>query len=224
MGVLKEGEVTVDHETDCTSGPLKVNDAYDLYLVKQRSGDYTLIVFMKLQFFFEDGKDGKGKTLSWSAFEKLDFVKKWQEVVRTVWGGRTIKTLANGKTVGIDFRFETQTGGWMFDHWELTVTKVGKGVFSTSSVTTGWGNVSLDSEDLTLVVKKSDPKSRAIFRQRGVAHEFGHMLGLEDEYPEKSPYEKDYASIMNSGETVYPRHDAVYLKWLDTRLREKKIA
>jgi hypothetical protein len=38
------------------------------------------------------------------------------------------------------------------------------------------GNVWLDSEDPVMTPK------RPSVRQRGVIHEFGHMIGLEDEY------------------------------------------
>jgi hypothetical protein len=84
-------------------------------------------------------------------------------------------------------------------------------------VNTGSGNVSLDSEDLTLVRKGHGQ------RQRGVVHEFGHMLGINDEYISSSTYKTDYRSIMNRGESVKPRHDAVYMKWLDKKLKENGI-
>ncbi|PKH49304.1 hypothetical protein CXF68_00755 [Tenacibaculum sp. Bg11-29] len=51
-----------------TIGPLfsgKVNNAFGLCLVKNPLGDYILIVYMKLQFFFEN--NGK---LTWFFLEK----------------------------------------------------------------------------------------------------------------------------------------------------------
>ncbi|WNG13362.1 hypothetical protein [Cystobacter fuscus] len=222
MGVLNPDEKLIDYVTDYRSGTiglLGVNDAYDLYLAQQRSGNYILVAFMKIQFFFKD--DGK---LSWTAFEKVDFVNQWRAAIQQTWGGgRTIKTLKSGKSVGVDFRFQTKIGGWMLDHWELTVKKVPKGSFDVSSVNSVGGNTSLDSEDLTFAVKQRDKLTGAIYKQRGVVHEFGHMLGLDDEYESSSPHNKDYASVMNSGEVIMPRHDAVYMGWLNETLLAKKI-
>jgi hypothetical protein len=221
MNVLRPGEELIARETDFRSGTSRsssVNDAYDLYLARQRSGDYVLIGFMKVQFFF---RDGNSNTLKWTVFEKNDFVTRWQQTIQTTWGGRVIKPLRNGKKVRVDFRFQTRIGGWMLDHWELTVRKVES--FTVSSVMPGRGNAELDSRDLTPAPKRKNPQTGVIYRQRGAVHEFGHMLGLDDEYEPNNPHKNDYASVMNAGETIYPRHDAVYMGWLNETLAEKRI-
>ena len=46
----------VHSENDIKAGILKVEDAYDLKLYLLPSGHYELVVFMKLQFFFEESK------------------------------------------------------------------------------------------------------------------------------------------------------------------------
>lgn len=46
------GRKLVHSETDITAGILKVKDAYDLRLYKLPSGNYELIVFMRLHFLF----------------------------------------------------------------------------------------------------------------------------------------------------------------------------
>ncbi|OJH42260.1 hypothetical protein [Cystobacter ferrugineus] len=215
MDILKPGEELVVSTTDHRSGDLGfggVNDAYDLYLVKSGTGNYILIVFMKVQFFFVDA----GK-LKWTFAEKNSFVTQWEEAIKSTWGRRTLKRLESGRTVSLDFRFETQIEGWMLDHWELTVKRIPRGAFNVSKVNPVLGNVFLDSEDFNLVPKGNGQK------QRGVVHEFGHMLGIDDEYKADSPYSKDYRSIMNSGEVVGERHDAVYVKWLEKVLLEGKI-
>lgn len=207
------GETEIASETDVRAGTIGmggVNDAFDLYLVKLKNNNYKLVVFMKVQFFFEDGDGGK-----WTFAEKTSFVNKWKFAIQVKWGGRLIKTLKSGKTVSIDFQFKTQIGGWMFDHWEITVEKVSK--FAISSVNPVMGNVSLDSLDLKLIRKKGGG------RQRGVVHEFGHMLGLDDEYKKGSPFHKDYKSVMNGGEIVLKRHDAPHMKWLEEKLKNKGI-
>lgn len=212
MTVLQKGETLIAHESNYTTGALKINDAYDLYLVKPASGGYRLIIFMKLQFFFQDS--GKYK---WSTVDKTKFVNDWRTAVKTKWGNRALKTLPSGKQIWLNFRFETQIDGWMYDHWEITVKKIKPGGFSQSYVTPGKGEVMLDSEDLTFVNKGHSQK------QRGVTHEFGHMLGIDDEYTKSSPHKTDYRSIMNRGETVLNRHDAVYMKWLNKIIKDKGI-
>ena len=214
MDIPRSGEELLASTTDYRSGSLGffgVNDAYDLYLVKSSSDNYLLIVFMKIQFFFEDNGE-----LKWTFAEKNSFVHQWKNDIQSTWGKRTIKRLESGKTVGIDFRFETQIEGWMLDHWEITVKRIPKGNFNTSAVNPLIGNVYLDSEDLILVPKGKGQK------QRASTHELGHMLGIKDEYKD-SPHIKDYKSIMNRGETIMARHDAVYMKWLDKVLLEKNI-
>lgn len=212
MGVLLAGESLIVRQTNITSGELKISNAYDLYLVKLASGNYRLIMFMKVQFFFENSGAQK-----WTASGKLSFVNRWRNAVKNKWGSRTIKTLSNGKKVKFELRFKTQIGGWMFDHWEITVRKIQPGGFRQSSVNPRWRNVSLDSEDLTLVRKGHGN------RQRGVVHEFGHMLGINDEYISSSAHKTDYRSIMNRGESVMRRHEALFTKWLNKKLKEKGI-
>lgn len=61
---LKPGERLIAKETDYTSGSIGyfgrgVNDAYDLYLVEEVTGNYILILFMKLQFLLENSSSLK---------------------------------------------------------------------------------------------------------------------------------------------------------------------
>ena len=60
-----------------------------------------------------------------------------------------------------------------------------------------------------------------LHKQRGITHEFGHMLGLNDEYLVTSTFSKDYKSIMHSGETILKRHDTPYMQWLNKNLPEE---
>ena len=189
------------------------NDAYDLYLVEDVKGDLVLIIFMKLQFIFNDSSNFK-----WLDIEKRDFVKKFTLEVNKKWGNmRILKILSTGKIVHIDFRFNTWIGGFSIsEHWEIHISKIKKGTFGRSSVNAKLGYVNLDSEDLNYASKGGG------FKQRGAIHEFGHMLGLDDEYKVGSPHEKDYSSIMNRAESVNYRHDLVYVSWLDKLLIKHK--
>ena len=216
MNILKPGEELIASEKNYRAvyiEPMSVDNAYDLYLVRVSSGNYILIVFMKLQFFFEN--NGK---LKWTFFEKNSFISQWKDSIQTTWGGRTVKRLASGRTISVDFRFETQIEGWMRDHWELTVKRTRKWDAESSRTNAFLGNVYLESEDITLVPKGNGQK------QRGSVHEFGHMLGIiVDEYREGGQHAKDYKSVMNRGEAIESRHDATYMRWLDKVVAEKGI-
>jgi hypothetical protein len=210
--VYTADEKLIASETDVTAGDLKVNDAYDLYLVQSTDGNYILIVFMKLQFFFKN--HGKEK---WTEIEKDNFINDLENAIKSVWGhNRILKILSDGKQIILQYRFENKKGGFMLDHWEITVHKIPSADFRQSFVHPFFGNVSLDSEDLTLTKKPHG-------QQRGGVHEFGHMLGLEDEYLETSSYKAIYDSIMNNGEKAYSRHFQQMNDWLEKQLKKKKI-
>jgi len=214
MIILNANEQLISHQDNIRAGsviPGGVRKAYNLYLVKNSIGNYILIVFMKVQFFFKNG-DMK----EWSDSEKNIYVQQWVSSIRNSWGNnRVIKTLPDGKTVKIDFRFKTQIGGFMLDHWGITVTKIPAGTFKQSSVGLKSKRVTLDSEDISYVNKGFGQK------QRGAVHEFGHMLGLNDEYQDSSNYSTQYSSVMNRGEMINLRQDSFYIKWLDKVLKEK---
>ena len=202
----------IAQETDITAGPLKVNDAYDLKLYKNSNVEYELIIFMKLQFFFEDNGVHK-----WTNAQRSAFMRDWETEIKKAWGNKTIKVLPSGAKFKLNFEFQSQEGGWMFDHWEITIKKIKPGDFSVSYVEPFMGNVTLDSEDLTAVTKKLG------YKQRGAIHEFGHMLGLVDEYKSTSPHSADYDSVMNTAELIRPRHHLTYMKWLEEKIKELKI-
>lgn len=165
---------------------------------------------MNLQFFFDDGPGG-----SWTQAAKQNFLLNWKSAIKTKWGGRIIKSLSGGGNVKLEFQFVTQIGGWWaFDHWEISVKKIQLGKFSRSSVNPVMGVVSLDSEDLNFVFKG------AANGQRGVVYEFGHMLGLPDEYKTGG---MSAHSVMHSGEAIFQRHDLYFKQWLDATLKAKGI-
>jgi hypothetical protein len=202
----------IHSEKDITAGTLKVNDAFDIRLYELSSGDYELEVFMKVQFIFE------GSALyKWAGAEKSLFVKNWERDIKKAWGSKKIKTLGSGKHVTLNFDLDTQIGGWMFDHWEVTVTKIKAGSFRTSYVAYKKGQVALDSEDLVPISKGAKTP------QRGAVHEFGHMLGLDDEYISGNKHRHDTPSIMHSSEVIRPRHNSTLMKWLNNAITLKRI-
>ncbi len=54
------------------------------------------------------------------------------------------------------------------------------------------------------------------------AHEFGHQIGMWDEYPEGAcdpgrVYTNELSSIMNGGSTVYERHFKEFHDWFKAK-------
>jgi len=184
---------------------LDINNAFDLILYQLPDGHYELVVFMKLQFFFENDHPH-----FWETHEEDQFMQDWQIAIHEVWGNKTIHTLESGRDIKLVFDFQIQKGGWMYDHWEISVTKIASGEFRISVTEPDWNNVHLDSEDLTYVG-----------RQRGAIHEFGHMIGLPDEY-HNSRHIVDHRSVMHSGEIIRDRHYDMFVDWVERSLAELK--
>lgn len=215
--VADKKEKEKEEEDVTPKAGFKVNDAYNLtlYMQKDSTTRGVLIVHMNLQFYFKKGKSKTGERLVWKEKEKKKYVKDYVAAVQDVWTEafrlRTDSRVLQLRQIEVQFEFKTQIEGvWIFDHWELEVTKVEK--LTTSSVAVGEGNVKLDSDDPYYTYK---PK------QRAAAHEFGHMMGLRDEYlnddgePEQNPHwTKDDTSIMSLGEVPRPRHYTPFAEWL----------
>jgi hypothetical protein len=180
---------------------------YDLYMLKQVR--YTIVLTMSITFVFKDGAGA-----SWSSDqEKRNYIFAWREAVTKKW---SLPILYNSRKFGgVPFEiriYAFKENGATVTEWTLTVTKIPSGEFRTSSVTDGNKiNTSIgDSEDLVGVNKG------ASMLQRAAVHEFGHMLGLPDEYPAAvpgGPNVADTDSIMHSGEALRQRHHKEFREW-----------
>lgn len=184
-----------------------------LYSEAGRSDRSVLVIKMVLQFQFVSGDGG-----SWTGAEKDAFAHGFVDSIIAVWGEKfritTTSTVPvqHARDVGVIFEFPYFIDGYhTSDDFELEVKKIASGGFSVSSCGYSLGNTYLDSEDTV-----PQPKG-ASMPQRGTVHEFGHMLGLRDEYAEADDnpnYTGDSDSIMNSGELVRRRHYAPFAAWL----------
>jgi hypothetical protein len=184
----------------------------------------VLVVTVKLQFFFADGRGKQAgdvmRPLVWTTPEKQPFVDKFKQRVTAAWERKhrlaTTSTLPTITDVGVRFDLQTIIEGVdLEDHWEITVTKVDG--FETSFVQCFFGNGSLDSLDIEPAAKgaPSGPQLPA-------AHEFGHMLGIRDEYldkdgkPEDNPaHTGDLDSMMHTGSAVRARHYGNFAHWIN---------
>lgn len=175
----------------------------------------VLVVKMVLQFQFKNGSGG-----SWTQGEKESYAHSFVDGVIAVWSEKfritTTSTIPaqNCRDVGVVFNLPYFIDGWHTDDdFELSVTKVPSTAdWQVSTCHYSDGNTTLDSNDLRPETKGASMK------QRDAVHEFGHMLGLRDEYPEAKTnlnHTGDTDSIMHKGETVRERHYAPFAAWLN---------
>lgn len=176
----------------------------------------VLVVKMILQFQFEDGDHG-----SWTQSEKDSYAHTFVDSIVAIWSEKfritTTSTtpVKEARDVGVNFEFPYFVDGWHTDDdFEISVKKVPADKFEHSSCQYNSGNTYLHTESI-----KPWNKGGSMMQHPNV-HEFGHMLGLRDEYPEADAnknYVADLDSIMNKGEIVRERHYAPFANWLTER-------
>lgn len=189
-------------------------DAYDLHLYREPDGTYTLELHMKIEFNFVDGTDG----LNWTPEEKQAFMDGFVHEVEDAWSGHSFTT-DDGMEVTLEVHLDVseQESGFFgrirdfldpSEHYNVNVLRIPEGDFHRSSV--GPGNVgNFDSEDNRAINKG------ASMPQVASSHEFGHMIGLPDEYHPGHVHESDTDSIMHSGMEVRDRHLDIVGEWVE---------
>ena len=226
----------IAEETDVTSN--HVNDAFDAKLERNSDCTCILTVSMDLDFFFKGGK-------YWTNDVKMRFVNDWKRVVKDRWEKKyTIKPLSGSKpacsNVEVVFDFKTSMKNTWTDHWEIYAYD---GKFEDHP---SWlGYVDPNSGETHLAFGANDnhlmwawedaiDKNGNTYVEGSMsydhwtsAHEFGHMLGLPDEYPGQAPagssYTKDFVSIMNYGGHVRERHYKPFVDWINKSLSDDSI-
>lgn len=220
--VLKPGEKLIaSMQQPPSKDDLNVNKniqpAFDMYFISDQQGNYSLIIFMRIRMIYiREAEAGE-----WTIFEKNNFENNTLKAINGKWGGAIpIKMLNKNKRISLDFRFlfTSQESAFVASHWTLTVRKLPKRYDGYQSfINNGKRSGELDDQDLLLSRKPTGAY------QRGIVHEFGHMLDLYDEYHYDSKYHYDTQSIMNTGEIIRQRHRSVYMNWLQKILKEKNI-
>ena len=218
--ILKHGERVISTiENPPTVRDLSFNQmvtpAFDMLFVQRPNGNYILIIYMRIKITYAD----RGNQY-WNFIDKDNFEKNFRETINKKWGASNIRSLSSSrerKTISLEFRFSfNKLGIFTYNHWTLNVIKLRKDEWAQSFVTSSLRTGNFDTNDFDYV-----KKGHKIY-QRGAVHEFGHMLGLNDEYS-AGVYVSDLKSIMNLGETIRQRHQITYITWLNKTLREKNI-
>lgn len=202
-------------------------EAYRLTLYPElgRDNRSVLVVGITLQFQFEPADNG----LKWFVSEPRKFANTAISQIKSFWDEKFRITTDNTavrhpfRDVGVMFSIKTYADGWhLDDDIEVVVKKVPEGEGERSKVHHSMGNAWLNSEDI-VPIDVGGSKKRPT-----VVHEFGHMLGLADEY-DRDPnfitkhfqnrnWLNDTDSIMNRGWRVRPRHYVPFATWLTQQL------
>jgi hypothetical protein len=204
-------------------------EAYRLTLYPELGRDdrSVLVIGMTLQFQFEDADNG----LKWFVSEQRKFADGSVAAIKSVWDDKwRITTTSTAphrrlRDVGVLFALKTYHDGWHSDDdFEIAVKKVPAGTADEGVTQYRKGNASMNSTALEPV------RRGGRMTQRAVVHEFGHMLGLNDEYDTQPGFIdklvmtpnrnwlSDQDSIMNAGERVRPRHYVPFATWLTQQL------
>lgn len=209
-----ERELVASEDSVAAGG---VRDAYGMELYREADGSYTLELDMKIEFDFTEGPDGQ----TWTEAEKQQFIEDYKAAVESTWSGHGI-TSDTGQQVTLDVNLDVVEKPQGFfggvrdmvdgsENWSIEVVKIDAGGFNQSYVVPSQNTGRFDSEDVNPVDKgATDP-------QVGAAHEFGHMIGLPDEYNGNGgpDAQRDTDSVMHTGMDVRDRHLDIVEAWVN---------
>ncbi|MGH1339363.1 MAG: hypothetical protein ACRBFS_24805 [Aureispira sp.] len=201
-----------------------------------------LEVMTKLKFDFIDGTAAKfvghaGENHIWTDKEKTTWKNSFIALLEGRWGGKFhfVHPDMPDQNFYVDVEIEEANSGW---HFEANVTKIPKGEWKGSAVGYSHGTnqpdtlqATLDSGDLEWADKGVEEK------QKGAVHEYGHMIGLDDEYTVDGAIahaamvrsalgtvliEETSNDIMSSGNTIEKQHYITFLQALKDITKLKK--
>lgn len=185
---------------------------------------------------FKEGtsSNGGGK-LIWTKDDKKAFMSSMRSLIYWTWSDKHRITTASvvpavtDYGVIVDVRLVEDMSVFSHSHWNLDVKKVDafdrSGVYGEGGGFAWNGKGEFDSQDVVSV-----PKAGGRTTQRAVVHEFGHMIGLRDEYPDRTGAPEDnpnwltdIQSVMNGGEMVRDRHYAMFADWITKKHAKMQI-
>ncbi|TWS99884.1 hypothetical protein [Reyranella sp. CPCC 100927] len=216
---------------------LKTPGVYNLALFwesgKSRRGVLTVDIAPRFSFF--RSRKPYGSLLEWAGDQPDLFMKSFSRTIESWWSQAhpILPSRRNSWFDEINVVFAvvpwTTTPLVTETRWSVTVTKVDpvdytkgfEGKVSKVSIDRAGADleVTLYSRDLDPIVRDRIVRGVSTkFEQRPVLHEFGHIIGLRDEYPggrARNPnWPEDLESVMFSGEKIRERHYAPFAHWL----------
>ena len=225
----------------------ELRDAYDLRLYREPNGDYTLELHMGIEFAFISARASDAP----SQGERMEFMLDFVRNVERVWDGHAIPN-EDGETIRLDIRLDARIRDQPLSELQESLRE--RNPFRGSNfivevhadkdmsdhtaknslnyVTMVQGMVSLTGDATEPVTRQREFDGRTVTaRQNVAAHEFGHMIGLEDEYPgeintrfgDDHPAADEPHSIMNIGNFVEDRHLRVLEDWVNENLDDDAV-
>ncbi|HEY5721827.1 MAG TPA: hypothetical protein VIT45_05845 [Allosphingosinicella sp.] len=181
------------------------NGFYDLRLV--RSGDNGLTVEVVLSIFLDFVPNDRDPSVTWGAGEGAAFIDEWKRQIAGKWDRSSYVTY---REQDISLRFVLDIRDKAKDtQWQMRVFKMGDdSIFRPSAVGRSAFKGKYDAE-----FDSNDDVLKPGTDQTALIHEFGHMIGNEDEYVERSEFSADTLSIMHHGGTVRDRHLDHFVSW-----------
>lgn len=183
------------------------NGRYDLRLLRIAQG--LLVVEVSHDLHFEFAPNEGDPDIDWTDEESSGFLETWQNQISETWDTRD-HVVIDGESLSVRFKSHFSTSAADV-HFRVRVFKLKdrtkwRGSAVCRRCYGGRFDAELDSNDI---------ETRRLGGQRtqtAVKHEFGHMIGLPDEYGRGS-HRKDKASVMNYGSTVRGRHLEHFIDW-----------
>jgi hypothetical protein len=187
------------------------NGYYDIRL--RRQGDQAMLIEVALSLFFDFIPNGADPNVTWLQQERDSFTQEWLKQIPATWDQRD-HTSHGGYGISLAFICDVREAAGE-TQWQAHVMKLkSRNAFRTSAVCRGCYarnyDAKLDSNDDLL-----KPGGR---RQTAMIHEFGHMLGLSDEYASGSSHYADKNSVMNLGTELRERHLKHFVDWAKTHI------
>lgn len=182
------------------------NGFYDIRL--RRQSNEAMLIEVALSVFFRFIPNGANPRITWTQAERDNFVREWLRQIPATWDQQN-HTTYRGFDVSLAFICDIRQEATP-SQWQANVMKLkSRTAFRKSKVCLNCYRDNFDAKfDSNEDVQK--PGGR---RQTGMIHEFGHMIGLPDEYNRDSTHFGDKNSVMNRGAEVRDRHLAHFLNW-----------
>jgi hypothetical protein len=207
-GDLMASNVVLALKRDAKHGK---NGFYDLRLVN--AGDKKLTVEVALSIFLDFVPNDRDPSVIWGAGEAVAFIDEWQRQIAAKWDR---PSYVQYRDQDISLRFVLDIRDKAKDtQWQARVFRMGDdSVFRPSAVGRSAFKGKFDAE-----FDSNDDVLKPGTEQTALCHEFGHMIGNEDEY-NGGDFIADEASIMHRGGTVRDRHLDHFVSWAKPRVDE----
>lgn len=207
---------------------VKENDNYPLFgddktlaelqLIKLQNGDYSLKVLVEQNFTF---KVADGVDFNWNPSLRLEYIEQYERDVEAIWDGVEIAAI-DGRAVYLDIDIRSDLGAAPIGEWTTVIQMHPRQARSYVEAA--------KMKQVLFVQQGREFFGASEGGQNVPGHEFGHMIGLPDEYLGTSyimGYEafgekgsdfalrasRDISSVMNVGISVRPRHYELFGIW-----------